>query len=393
MNPSNPSPRKLRYAMVGGGRDAFIGAVHRKAAALDGQIELVAGALSASPDKARASGRDLFLADERNHGSWQELLADELQRPAHERIDFVSIVTPNHLHFPVAQAFVDAGFHVVCDKPLVHTSTQALALVAAVQRQGTVFGVTHNYTGYPLVRQMREMVRSGAIGTIRKVIVEYHQGWLATAVEATSNKQAAWRMDPAQSGMAGAMGDIGSHAENLLTTVTGLEIEAICADLSAMGAGRTLDDNADMLLRLKGGGNVVRGVLMASQICVGCENDLRLRVFGTEGTLDWSQENPNRLVHTPLNEAPRTLTRGGPGLCEAAIRASRLPSGHPEGFIEAFANIYLGVAADIRARLAGVAPDAIAADYPRVADGARGVRFIEKVLESSRSAQKWTALD
>ena len=379
--------------MVGGGRDAFIGAVHRKAAALDGQIELVAGALSASPDKARASGRDLFLADERNHGSWQELLADELQRPAHERIDFVSIVTPNHLHFPVAQAFVDAGFHVVCDKPLVHTSTQALALVAAVQRQGTVFGVTHNYTGYPLVRQMREMVRSGVIGSIRKVIVEYHQGWLATAVEATSNKQAAWRMDPAQSGMAGAMGDIGSHAENLLTTVTGLEIEAICADLSAMGAGRTLDDNADMLLRLKGGGNVVRGVLMASQICVGCENDLRLRVFGTEGTLDWSQENPNRLVHTPLNEAPRTLTRGGPGLCEAAIRASRLPSGHPEGFIEAFANIYLGVAADIRARLAGVAPDAIAADYPRVADGARGVRFIEKVLESSRSAQKWTALD
>ena len=382
--------RKLRCAMVGGGRDAFIGAVHRKAAALDGQIELVAGALSANPDKARASGRDLFLADDRNHGSWQELLADELKRPAHERIDFVSIVTPNHLHFPVAQAFVDAGFHVVCDKPLVHTSAQALALVAAVQRQGTVFGVTHNYTGYPLVRQMREMVRSGAIGTIRKVIVEYHQGWLATAVEATNNKQAAWRMDPAQSGMAGAMGDIGSHAENLLTTVTGLEIEAICADLSAMGAGRTLDDDANMLLHLKGG---ARGVLVASQICVGCENDLRLRVFGTEGTLDWSQENPNRLLHTPLNEAPRTLTRGGPGLCEAAIRASRLPSGHPEGFIEAFANIYLGVAADIRARLAGVAPDAIAADYPRVADGARGVRFIEKVLESSRSTQKWTTLD
>ena len=384
------SSRKLRYAMVGGGRDAFIGAVHRKAAALDGQIELVAGALSANPDKARASGRDLFLADDRNHGSWQELLADELKRPAHERIDFVSIVTPNHLHFPVAHAFVEAGFHVVCDKPLVHTSTQALALVAAVQRQGTVFGVTHNYTGYPLVRQMREMVRSGVVGTIRKVIVEYHQGWLATAVEATDNKQAAWRMDPAQSGLAGAMGDIGSHAENLLTTVTGLEIEAICADLSAMGAGRTLDDDANMLLRLQGG---ARGVLVASQICVGSENDLRLRVFGTKGSLDWSQENPNRLVHTPLNEAPRTLTRGGPGLCEAAIRASRLPSGHPEGFIEAFANIYLGVAADIRARQAGVAPDAIAADYPRVEDGARGVRFIEKALESSRSTQKWTALN
>ncbi|WP_394789569.1 Gfo/Idh/MocA family protein [Rhodoferax sp.] len=390
MNPSSPSSRKLRYAMVGGGRDAFIGAVHRKAAALDGQIELVAAALSANPDKARASGRDLFLADDRNHGSWQELLADELKRPAHERIDFVSIVTPNHLHFPVAQAFVDAGFHVVCDKPLVHTSAQAQALVAAVQRQGTVFGVTHNYTGYPMVRQMREMVRSGVIGTVRKVIVEYHQGWLATAVEATDNKQAAWRMDPSKSGMAGAMGDIGSHAENLLTTVTGLEIEAICAELSSIGAGRVLDDDANMLLRLKGG---VPGVLVASQICVGSENDLRLRVFGTEGTLDWSQEQPSRLVHTPLNDTPRTLTRGGPGLCEAAIRASRLPSGHPEGFIEAFANIYLGVAADIHARLAGVVADPLEADYPRVEDGARGVRFIEKVLESSRSAQKWTALD
>ena len=387
------SHRKLRYAMVGGGRDAFIGAVHRKAVALDGQIELVAGALSSSPDKARASGHDLFLADDRNHGSWQDLLADELQRPAHERIDFVSIVTPNHLHFPVAQAFVEAGFHVVCDKPLVHTSTQAQALVDAVKRQGTVFGVTHNYTGYPLVRQMREMVRSGVVGTLRKVIVEYHQGWLATAVEDTGNKQAAWRMDPALSGLAGAMGDIGSHAENLLTTVTGLEVESICADLAATGACRTLDDDAQILLRLKGGENVVRGVLLASQICIGSENDLRLRVFGSTGTLDWSQENPNRLVHTPLNGPPLTLTRGGPGLCTAATRASRLPAGHPEGFIEAFANIYLGVAADIRARLAGGVADAIDADYPRVEDGARGVRFIEKVLESSQSAHKWTAME
>ena len=382
--------RKLRYAMVGGGRDAFIGAVHRKAAALDGQIELVAAALSANPDKARASGRDLFLPNDRNHGSWQDLLADELQRPAHERIDFVSIVTPNHLHFPVAQAFVEAGFHVVCDKPLVHTSTQAQALVEAVKRQSTVFGVTHNYTGYPLVRQMREMVRSGAIGTLRKVIVEYHQGWLATAVEASGNKPAAWRMDPALSGLAGAMGDIGSHAENLMTTVTGLKVEAICADLAATGVDRTLDDDAQILLRLQGG---VRAALLASQICIGSENDLRLRVFGSSGTLDWSQENPNRLVHTPLNETPRTLTRGGPGLCEAATRASRLPSGHPEGFIEAFANIYLGVAADIRARLAGGVADAIDADYPHVEDGARGVQFIEKVLESSRSTQKWTAMD
>lgn len=388
MNEPQPQ-RRLRYAMVGGGRDAFIGGVHRKAAALDGQIELVAGALSSRPDKARASGRDLFLADDRNHGSWQELLADELQRPAEERIDFVSIVTPNHVHYPVAQAFVDAGFHVVCDKPLVHTSVQAQALVDAVARQGTVFGVTYNYTGYPLVRQMRHMVHSGVIGTVRKVVVEYHQGWLATAVEANGSKQAAWRVDPALSGLAGAMGDIGSHAENLLSTVTGLKIEAICADLSAMGAGRTLDDDGNVLLQLSGG---ARGVLIASQITTGSENDLRIRISGSEGSLSWSQENPNHLLHAPLDGAPLLLTRASPGLCEAATHASRLPAGHPEGFIEAFANIYLGVAADIRARLAGGLADTMASDYPKVQDGARGVYFIEKVLESSHSVAKWTPL-
>jgi predicted dehydrogenase len=382
--------RRLRYAMVGGGRDAFIGSVHRKAAALDGQIELVAGALSSQPDKARASGRDLFLADDRNHGSWQNLLADELQRPPEQRIDFVSIVTPNHVHYPVAQAFVDAGFHVVCDKPLVHTSVQAQALVNAVAKQGTVFGVTYNYTGYPLVRQMRHMVHSGAIGSVRKVVVEYHQGWLATAVEAGgTNKQAAWRVDPALSGAAGAMGDIGSHAENLLTTVTGLGITAICADLSAMGAGRTLDDDGNVLLQLSNG---ARGVLIASQITTGSENDLRIRVSGSEGSLSWSQEHPNLLQHTPLDGPARTLTRASAGLCEAAVHASRLPAGHPEGFIEAFANLYLGVAADIRAHLAGITADPLAADYPHVEAGARGVRFIEKVLESSRSTAKWTSL-
>ncbi len=390
-NTASPSSanRKLRYAMVGGGRDAFIGAVHRKAAALDGQIDLVAGALSSSPDKARASGRDLFLAAARNHGTWQELLVDELQRDAGDRIDFVSIVTPNHLHHPVALAFVQAGFHVVCDKPLVHTAAQARELVQAVNRSGTVFGVTYNYTGYPMVRQMRAMLRSGAIGQIRKVVVEYSQGWLATQLEAAGNKQAVWRVDPARGGLAGAMGDIGSHAENLLSTVTGLEVEAVCADLATLGAGRTLDDDASLLLRLSGG---VRGVLLASQICVGCENDLRLRVFGEQGTLDWRQEEPNQLVHTQLDEPRRVLTRGSSGLSEAARRATRLPSGHPEGFIEAFANIYLGVAADIRARLQGTVASALEADYPRIEDGARGVRFIETVLESSRNQQKWTVL-
>ena len=373
--------------MVGGGRDAFIGAVHRKAMALDGQIELVAGALSSSPEKARASGRDLGLADDRNHGDWQSLLADELKRPPEERIDFVSIVTPNHVHFPVAQAFAEAGFHVVCDKPLVHTREQADALVATVARQGTVFGVTYNYTGYPMVRQAREMVRSGQLGELRKVVVEYNQGWLASQLEDAGNKQADWRTDPARSGAAGAIGDIGSHAENLVASVTGLEIESLCADLSALVPGRMLDDDGSLLLRFKGG---ARGVLIASQINTGLENDLRLRISGALGTLEWRQERPSELLHLPHDGPKRTLTRGSPWLCESAQRASRLPAGHPEGFIEAFANIYGGVAADIRARIAGQQADAIAADYPRVEDGARGVRFIERTVASSKSELKWT---
>jgi predicted dehydrogenase len=375
--------------MVGGGRDAFIGAVHRKAMALDGQIELVAGALSSSPEKARASGRDLGLADDRNHGDWQSLLADELKRPPEERIDFVSIVTPNHVHFPVAEAFAEAGFHVVCDKPLVHTRAQADALVATVQRQGTVFGVTYNYTGYPMVRQAREMVRSGQLGKLRKVVVEYNQGWLASHVEGSgSNKQADWRTDPARSGAAGAIGDIGSHAENLVASVTGLEIESLCADLSALVPGRMLDDDGSLLLRFKGG---ARGVLIASQVNTGLENDLRLRISGALGTLEWRQERPSELLHLPHDGPKRILTRGSPWLCESAQRASRLPAGHPEGFIEAFANIYGGVVADIRARLAGIAADPLAADYPRVEDGARGVRFIERTVASAASEAKWTA--
>ena len=381
--------RKLRYAMVGGGRDAFIGAVHRHAMALDGLYELVAGALSSSPDKAQASGRDLGLAEGRNHGSWQALLEDELKRPQHERIDVVSIVTPNHLHYDVARAFVDAGFHVVCDKPLVHTSAQADDLVARVARQRTVFAVTYNYTGYPMVRQAREMVRSGVIGAVRKVIVEYHQGWLATQLEATANKQADWRTDPARSGIAGAIGDIGSHAENLAATVTGLEIESLCADLTSFVPGRRLDDDGNLLLRFTNG---ARGVLIASQIEVGNENDIRLRVFGERGMLDWRQEDPNHLIHAPLDGPRMILTRNAPWLSDAAKRACRLPAGHPEAFIEAFANLYVGVAADIHARIAdGVPASPAEADYPRIADGARGVRFIEKTVASAASAQKWTA--
>jgi predicted dehydrogenase len=385
----NAAAPKLRYAMVGGGQGAFIGSVHRKAMALDGQYELVAGALSSTAEKARASGRELGLADARNHASWQDLLADELRRPPEERIDLVCIVTPNHVHFPVAKAFVEAGFHVVCDKPLVHTAAQADELVAAVRRQGTVFGVTYNYSGYPLVRQAREMVRAGELGEIRKVVVEYNQGWLATRLEAEGNKQAAWRSDPAQSGGAGALGDIGSHAENLVATVTGLRLESICADLTSFVPGRLLDDDASMLLRFAGG---ARGVLVASQVNTGLENGLRLRVAGTRGTLEWWQEEPNRLTHFPADGPARLLTRGAPWLHPAAQRASRIPPGHPEGFIEAFANVYLGVAAAVRAHGTGQAADRMEADYPDVADGARGVRFIEAVLASARSQQKWTPL-
>ena len=382
--------RKLRYAMVGGGRDAFIGAVHRHAMALDGQYTFVAGALSSSPEKALASGRDLGLADARNHGSWQALLADELDRPIEERVDVVSIVTPNHVHYEVARAFVDAGFHVVCDKPMVHTSAQADDLLACVAKQGTVFAVTYNYTGYPMVRQAREMVRAGTIGRVRKVIVEYHQGWLATQLESSTNKQADWRTDPARSGIAGAIGDIGSHAENLMLSVTGLEIESLCADLTAFVPGRRLDDDGNLLLRFKGG---ARGVLIASQIEAGCENDIRLRVYGERGMLDWRQEDPNHLVHAPVDAPRMTLTRNAPWLSDAAKRACRLPPGHPEAFIEAFSNLYLGVAADIRSRLEHGQPASREnADYPRIEDGARGVRFIEKTVESAASAQKWTAM-
>ena len=381
--------RRLRCAMVGGGRDAFVGAIHRRAMALDGRIELVAGALSSQPAKAIASGRDIGLRDDRNHGTWQALLDHELALPADERIDFVAIVTPNHVHHEVARAFADAGIHVVCDKPLVHTSAQAGELVDIARRRGIVFAVTYNYCGYPMVRQAREMVAGGAIGEIRKVVVDYHQGWLATQVEREGNKQADWRTDPARSGIAGAMGDIGSHAENLLCTVTGLRIESLCADLHSFMPGRALDDDASLLLRFAGG---ARGVLIASQIAAGVENDLRLRIFGSSGTLDWRQEEPNVLVHAPIDGPRRILTRGSPWLARAARQACRLPPGHPEAFIEAFANIYLGVAADIQARLEGLAAVPVDAEYARVEDGARGVRFIEATIESARSDRKWTVL-
>ena len=372
--------RPLRLAMVGGGKDAFIGAVHRHAAALDGRYQLVAGALSSTPERSRTSGEALGLPAERSYGSWQALLAGEQARE--DGAEVISIVTPNHLHFPVALAAVQAGFHVVCDKPLVHTLAQAQELEAAVRAAGNVFAVTYNYSGYPLIRQAREMVRGGVLGEIRKVIAEYHQGWLAAGSE---GKQADWRTDPARSGPAGALGDIGTHAEQLVSFVTGLELSAVAAELTRFVPGRALDDDASMLLRFSGG---AKGLLTVSQIEIGRENDLRLAVFGSRGSLSWSQENPNVLIYDQLDAPRQLLTRGGPGLGAAATAATRLPSGHPEAFIEAFANIYTGVADDIAARRRGEQSDIL---YPTVRDGVQGVKFMEKVLESAADAGRWAA--
>lgn len=337
--------RKLKMGMVGGGRDAFIGAVHRRAAMLDGAVELVAGAFSSTPEKAKLSAQDLFVSEDRAYGSWEEMVEKESVLPVGERIDFCSVVTPNHMHYPVAKGFVDAGFNVVLDKPMVHTSEQASALIEAVEKQGVVFAVTYNYTGYPMVKQARQLVREGKLGEIRKVIVEYPQDWLATKLEDEGQKQAAWRTDPKRSGIGGAIGDIGSHAENLASTITGLEIVELCADLTTFVPGRLLDDDANVMLHFANG---ARGVLTASQVCVGQENNIWIRVWGTEGALEWHQENPNYLYYWPAGEPMQVMSRGQGYLCEAAQRASRLPTGHPEAFIEAFANVYLNATDTMR---------------------------------------------
>jgi predicted dehydrogenase len=380
--------KRLKAGMVGGGRDAFIGAVHRNAMALDGQIDLVAGALSSNPEKAKASGEDIGLA--RVYGSWEEMLEQESALPEDERIDFVSIVTPNHVHFPVAKAFAEAGFHVVCDKPLVHTSEQAQTLVDIAKQKDIVFAVTYNYTGYPMVKQARHIVKNGDLGEIRKVIVEYNQGWLATKLEESGLKQAEWRTDPKRSGAAGCIGDIGSHAENLVSTVTGLELDAICADLTTFVPGRQLDDDGNLLLRFKNG---ARGVLISSQISVSGENDLRLRVHGTKGSLTWHQEYPNDLQVTMMGAPTQLYRRANDYLCDAAQKAGRIPAGHPEAFFEAFANVYLGAAEAIRAKKEGRPLGELEGDFPTVEDGARGVKFIEKTVASSQSDAKWTPFD
>lgn len=384
---TNPgAPRPLRLGMIGGGRDAFIGAVHRMAARLDGCYDLVAGALSATAEKSRASGRDLGLAEERIYDDFVRMAAREGERE--DGIDVVAIVTPNHMHVPVARSFLNAGIHVICDKPLATSLDDAQRLADEVDRSGLFFGLTHNYTGYPLVREARSLVADGRLGPIRVVQVEYPQDWLATREESGGNKQAEWRTDPKRSGPVGCLGDIGTHAFNLVRFVTGLEVESLSAELTTFLEGRALDDHAQVMLRFAGG---ARGMLWSSQVAVGHENGLALRVYGERGGLSWRQEEPNSLRFAPHGEAPRLLTRAGPGLGAAAAHATRIPPGHPEGYLEGFAQLYLDCAEQITARLEGREPDPAALLVPTVRDGVDGMRFIDRVLRSSADDGAWTA--
>lgn len=380
----------IRLGMIGGGQGAFIGAVHRMAAALDGEFVLSAGCLSSTPERARASAEALGLPAPRAYPTWRDMLAGEGALPAGERVEVVAIVTPNHAHHAPARAFARAGFGVVCDKPMTRTLDEALDLVRTVRESGALFGVTYNYTGYPMVRQAREMIASGELGDVRQVRATYWQGWLASGIESTGHKQASWRTDPERAGLGGAIGDIGTHAENLVSFATGLEIDSLCADLASFVPGRAVDDAAGVLMRFAPRGSErARGVLSISQVAVGRENDLSLEVAGTRGTLSWGQENPNDLWVRSDSHAARLYRPGHAPQGSAAKGATRLPPGHPEGFIEAFANIYRAVARAHRARAGGLdAPGRF--DFPGVVEGARGVHFVDRVLASARSQEKWT---
>jgi len=377
----------IRYGMVGGGQGAFIGGVHRIAARLDGEFQLVAGALSSDPARAKASAAELGLDAARSYGSFQEMAKAEAKRG--DGIEAVAIVTPNHMHFAPAKAFLEAGIHVICDKPLTSSLADARKLAAIVEKSGKVFVLTHNYTGYPMIRQAREMVRKGDLGDIRVVQAEYPQDWLTTRIEASGQKQAAWRTDPKQSGVGGSTGDIGTHAYNLARFVSGLELDSLAADLDSFVGGRLLDDNAHVLLRFKGG---AKGMIWASQVAPGNENGLKLRVYGSKGGLEWTQADPNYLWYTPFGEPKRLLTRAGAGASPVAARVSRVPSGHPEGYLEGFANIYQEAARAIRAarRRGGKPPKDVI--FPTVQDGVEGVAFVEACVKSSKKNGAWTKL-
>ena len=376
-----PLDRALRFGMVGGGPGAFIGAVHNRAATVDGLAQLVAGAFSSDPEKSRIQGTTYGLSPNRVYASFEEMASREAELPEGERIDFVSIVTPNHLHFPVAKAFIERGIHVVCDKPLTTTLEDAEELCRLVKKHDVVFALTHPYTGYPMVRQARALVQNGALGTVRKIVVEYSQGWLATPLEQTGNKQASWRTDPARAG-AGAIGDIGTHAEHLARYVSGLEMERLFADVSSFVEGRVIDDDANMLVHYQGG---AKGILFCSQISVGEENRLAIRVYGTAASLEWHQEDPNFLYVRHPDGPTEVYKPGHAFLVPAAQRGTRMPAGHPEGLLEGFANIYVGAMRVIAARIAGETPDPLDLDFPTVRDGAVGVHFIQTALKSGKA--------
>jgi predicted dehydrogenase len=379
--------RRLRLGMVGGGPGGFIGAVHRIAARLDDRFELVAGALSSDPVRARSAALDLHIAPDRAYASFGEMASAEATRQ--DRIDAVSIVTPNHLHYPAAKAFLQAGIHVICDKPLTTTLEDALDLAQMVRRTGLLFAVTHNYTGHPMVRQARQMIAEGELGPIRVVQAEYAQDWLSTPLEKTGQKQAVWRTDPAQSGPGGSLGDIGTHAFNLASFVTGLNCRELAAELSTFVPGRRVDDNVQIMLRFAEG---ARGLLWASQVAPGNQNNLRLRVFGEKAGLEWKQEEPNHLWFAALGKTPNLIYRAGPGATPVAAHASRVPSGHPEGYLEAFAQLYADMAEQISARIDGRPPDPSALLVPSIDDGVAGMRFVSAVIESSRRNAAWTPL-
>ena len=382
--------RKLRMGMVGGGKDAFIGAIHRYAANMDGLIEVVAGALSIHPEVAKESGKALFFAEDRIYMSYEEMLNKEAALPADRRIDFVTIVTPNFAHFAPAMMALEKGFHVVIEKPITFTLEEAKQLKKKVEETGLLLCLTHTYSGYPLVKHAKKMIADGTLGKIRKVWVEYPQGWLSKLSEREGNAQAAWRTDPKKSGKSGATGDIGTRAAHLSEYITGLKITKLCADLNIMVEGRALDDDGNVLLRYDNG---AAGVLMASQVAAGEENALKIRVYGEKGGIEWAQHEPNTMLVKWLDQPTQILRAGGnygDRLSSYAIHNSRTPGGHPEGYLEAFANIYHNFALTVSARIDGTTPTPEMLDFPRVDEGIRGMAFIDNVVKSSQSDEKWT---
>jgi predicted dehydrogenase len=382
--------RKLRMGMVGGGKDAFIGAIHRLAANMDGLIEVVSGALSIHPEMAKESGKAIFLAPDRTYLKYEEMMDRESKLPADRRIDFVTIVTPNFAHFAPAMLALEKGFHVVIEKPITFTLDEAKQLKKKVEQTGLLLLLTHTYAGYPMVRQARAMVREGLLGNIRKIYVEYPQGWLSKMSEKEGNTQAAWRTDPKRSGKAGAMGDIGTHAAHLAEYISGLTITHLCADLNILVKGRALDDDGNVLLKFDNG---AAGVLMASQVAAGEENALKIRIYGEKGGLEWAQQEPNTLIVRWLEKPIEILRAGTNGfLSQAALQNCRTPAGHPEGYLEAFANLYRNFALTLSARLDGTTPPAWV-DFPSVDDGIRGMAFIDTVVKSNSSKEKWTPFE